>query len=65
MTTSVPKVLPDDRYGVVESAKILGIHRNTLRAYTNEGLIKCGHRTKTRKRFYTGSELIRFWKSYS
>lgn len=41
MVTAIePQVAPTGRYSVGETCKHLGIHRNTLRKYTDEGHIK-------------------------
>lgn len=63
MTTTEPIVSPTNRYSIAEAAKILGIHRNTLRLHTESGLIKCGFRRQNARRFYTGSEIMKYWKS--
>ena len=45
MVTSIPPVVNDfRRYTIDETCGILGIHRSTLRRYTDSGLIKCGYR---------------------
>ena len=45
MVTSIePKVAPTGRYTVKQTCECLGIHRNTLRRYTDEGHIKCSFR---------------------
>lgn len=62
MTTEL-HVTDSGRYPVCETARILGIHRNTLRRYTERGLIKCGIRRGTNQRFYLGSEIRRFWSA--
>lgn len=51
------------RYSIAETCGILGVHRNTLRRYTDGGLIRCGHRRGTGQKFYLGSEIRRFWKA--
>ena len=44
---------------------ILGIHRNTLRRYTNIGPlgIDCKHRKSNGRKFYTGMDIIKFWRA--
>lgn len=61
MVTEQPQVHPNSRYTVTETCKLLGIHRNSLRKYTDEGRIKSGVRKSTAKKFYLGSEIINFW----
>lgn len=58
-----PDVTPTGRYSVTQTSNILGIHRNTLRNYTNLGVIKCGFRRETFRKFYEGKEILRFWRA--
>lgn len=58
-----PKVNESGRYSVKQASEALGIHRNTLRSYTEQGLIKCGFRRASYRKFYEGREIIRFWKA--
>lgn len=64
MITSIePQVSDTGRYSVTETCSVLGIHRNSLRKYTDMGLIKCGFRKLTARKFYAGREILRFWRS--
>ncbi len=64
MVTAIePKVTPTGRYSVKETCELLGIHRNTLRRYTEEGHIKCSFRRETARKIYLGREISRFWNS--
>lgn len=63
MTATMPIINETDQFSVSQAAAILGIHRNTLRRHTEEGLIKCGFRRNTGRRFYTGKELLKYWKT--
>lgn len=63
ISAAEPKVLTSARYSITEAAHILGIHIKTLRNHTNEGVIKCGFRRANGRRFYLGSEILRYWKS--
>ncbi len=63
MTTEEPKVSMNARFTITQTCAILGIHRNTLLKYTSLGAIRHGVRRSTAQKFYTGSEIIRFWKS--
>jgi len=64
MVNEEPCIPPTARYSIGEAAKILGVHRNTLRRYTNTGQmgIDCHFRTNGRK-FYTGLDIVRFWRA--
>ena len=44
MVTEEPKISDAGRYSVTQTAKLLGIHRDTLRRYTESRLIKFGLR---------------------
>lgn len=63
ITAIEPKVSETGRYSVMETCAVLGIHRNSLRKYTEQGLIKCGFRRQYARKFYTGREITRFWKA--
>lgn len=64
MITSIePKVNEAGRYSVTETCAVLGIHRNSLRKYTELGLIKCGFRKLTARKFYAGREILKFWRA--
>ena len=63
ITSTEPNVAITGRYSIPETCKALGIHRNTLRLYTLEGKIKCGFRKASRKKFYTGAEILKFWRA--
>lgn len=64
ITETEPRVTADGRYSVSQTCTALGIHRNTLRKYTDQGMIKCGFRRETARKFYKGSEIVRFWKAH-
>ncbi len=63
MTAIEPQVSLTGRYSIGEASAILGINRSTLRRYTNAGYIKCGFRRESARRFYLGSEILRFWRA--
>lgn len=65
MVNEEPKVPPTARYSIGEAARILGVHRNTLRRHTNTGPtgINCEHRKYNGRKFYTGLEIVKFWKA--
>lgn len=63
MTAIEPNINATGRYSIGEASALLGMHRNTLRKYTEQGLIKCGYRKATARKFYMGSELLRLWKA--
>lgn len=63
ITPIEPKVADTGRYSVTETCAALGIHRNSLRKYTDQGLIKCGFRKATCRKFYAGREILKFWRA--
>lgn len=63
ITAEEPKVSEKGRYSVKQASEALGIHRNTLRNYTEQGLIKCGFRKVSFRKFYEGREIMRFWRA--
>lgn len=63
LTPIEPDVNSSGRYSVTQTCRILGIHRNSLRRYTEEGLIRCSFRKNPHRKFYTGREIMRFWQS--
>ena len=63
MTPHEPRVAATDRYTITQAAELLGIHRNTLGRYSMQGLIKCGFRRPTGRKFFTGREILRFWNA--
>ena len=73
MITSVePKVDLTARYSIKETCSLLGIHRNTLRAYVSADYIRPLQRSRPaamrmnvpRLRFL-GSEILRFWRAFA
>ena len=63
MTPEEPKVAPTGRYSVTETCRALGVHRNTLQRYTDAGKIRCGYRRANMRKFYTGMEILKLWRS--
>lgn len=62
LTPIQPNANPRGRYSIGDTCKLLGIHRNTLRNYTEQGLIKSRLRQNGKRSFYLGSEILRFWE---
>lgn len=57
-----PDVKDSAKYSVAETCRLLGIHRNTLKKYTDAGFIRAGVGKASGRKYYLGSEIIRFWK---
>ena len=63
MVTNEPNVSMAGRYSIEETCALWGMLRHTLARYTAKGRIKCGVRRSTTRKFYLGSEILRFWKA--
>ena len=63
ITSEEPRVRETGRYSVTETSGKLGISRNWLRKLTLRGQIKCGFRRESARKFYLGSEILRFWRA--
>ena len=63
MSNTEPEVKPNGRYPIGEAAIALGIDRATLRKYTVNNMIKCGYNRINKRRFYTGQESLKFWRT--
>lgn len=64
MTTTAPQVQMDGRYPIADVCRHLGIHRHTLRKYTEEGRIQHHYRKDGKHIFYLGKDIIKFWRTY-
>lgn len=62
MLTGKLEVDPDRRYTIAETAEILGICRKTLWKYTRSRDIVMEVHPATGKRYYTGTEIKRFYE---
>lgn len=63
MTAIIPNVEPKGWYELKEAAAALGVDKSTLCRYQQKGFIRCSHRKHNGRRIYSGSEIIRFWRS--
>ena len=63
VTSEEPRVMPNSRYSINQTCAILTITRKTLAKYTKAGLIECGHRPITMQTFYTGRDIMKFWRA--
>ena len=64
MVNEEPKASDFGRYSVSETCGLLGIHRNTLLKWTNEGIVRCGFRKANMRKFYEGREIKRIWRAH-
>ena len=63
ITSNEPRVADTSRYNINETCELLGITRKTLAKYTKYGLIDCGFRKATMKKYYTGIAILKFWRA--
>ena len=63
MRSEEPRVYLSYRYSIKQTCALLGIHCNTLRYYTEKGFIKCGYRMPSKRKFYTGRDILYFWRA--
>ena len=63
MTTNTPKVKPDDKYELRETAQLLGVHATTVLRWTRIGLLRCSIRRINGRRVWTGKEILSFWRA--
>ncbi|SDO13843.1 hypothetical protein SAMN04487900_110107 [Prevotella communis] len=63
ITSDEPKVTASSRYSIGQTCAILCIDRKTLGRYTKSGLIKCGYRPQSLRKFYTGLDIMKFWRA--
>lgn len=63
ITSDEPQVNASSRYSINETCAILCISRKTLAKYTKAGLIQCGYRPQTLRKFYTGLSIMKFWRA--
>ncbi len=49
------------RYSIGRTSTELGVHRNTLRRMTTDGIIPVHHRQATGKSFYLGKDILKVW----
>lgn len=63
MTNAEPKVSEMGRYTTKEVAELLEVNVSTVRRHTEAGYLRCGHWRHNGRRFYTGKEILRYYKA--
>lgn len=63
MTTTKPNVDENGKYSIGETAKALEVSRQTVKRYADNGMLKCGIWRHNGRKFFYGSEIIRFWRA--
>lgn len=63
LTAEEPKVRLDEKYSIEQASKLIGLSSRQINRLVNAGSIKCGYRLYSKRRFLTGREILRFWKT--
>lgn len=63
MVSVAPEVQLTGKYSSAETAKLLGVHRNSIINYTRAGLLKYGIRKSNGRKFFRGVDILYFWRS--
>lgn len=63
MNAIQPQVNKEARYSIKETCAFLGIHRHTLRAWTESGLVKSITRKSNGRPAYKGIDILSCWMS--
>ncbi len=63
MTQVEPKVELTGRYSTTQAARLLDVHRNTIRNYCRDGKLKYGIRRSNNRRFFRGIDIRSCWLS--
>ena len=63
MTSERPNVSPTARYELREVAQLLGVCKGTILRWTNENKLACGYRRISKRKVWTGADILRFWNS--
>ncbi len=65
MIGTEPKTEPARRYKISEVCSLLGIERSTLRRHTKQGHIQVNYWKSNNRPFYTGHDVLKFWRFYN
>ncbi|MBQ8714293.1 MAG: helix-turn-helix domain-containing protein [Prevotella sp.] len=63
MVNEEPVVSLSARYTIAQTAKLLGMSRNTIRKYTEIGELKSITHKSTGKTLYEGISILKFWRT--
>lgn len=64
MTRTIEHIEPCARLELREAASALAVDKSTIQRWTKDGLLRCaGIKKSNNRKYWLGSELIRFWKA--
>ena len=63
MVTTPPNIPLSARLELREAAEALGVDKSSIQRWTKDGRLACGIKKSNNRKFWLGSELIRFWKA--
>lgn len=63
MVNEEPVVSLSARYTIAQTAKFLGMSRNTIKKYTEIGELKSITHKSTGKTLYEGMAILKFWRT--
>ena len=63
MIETEPRVKPTAKLSSKQTAAVLEIHPNTLRKYSDLGLIKFFISQANGRKYFTGTEILKFWNT--
>ena len=58
-----PAVIPDARYTIGQTVRLLGMSRNTVKKYTDSGQLRHIVHKATGKKLYMGRAITLFWRT--
>lgn len=64
MVSNIPSVEPTAKFELREVAALLGASKSSVARWTSLGMLRCGGiRRSNHRKFWTGSEILRFWRA--
>ena len=64
MKTTQPDVSPTGRYGVNDTARALGVCKNTVLNWLDNGILRYQVRKSNGRRYVTGMDIIQAWHDH-
>ncbi|MBO6083202.1 MAG: helix-turn-helix domain-containing protein [Bacteroidales bacterium] len=63
MRNTQPLIDPAAHLELREAALALDVHKSTVLRWTRTGKLRCGIKRLNGRKYWTGAELIRFWRA--